>query len=114
MDAQHAAVDTILRASYFTLLPQFVRDRRARPLGRDRDRLWEYCFHFEFCLLVTIACLALWPAACAFVHYGFQSTIDHIRFIDHFSALRQGTYHVIRFDYLEGLVSMPSFHTAGD
>ena len=111
---QHAAIDTILRASYFTLLPQFVLPIVVLGLwAGDRDRLWEYCFHFEFCLLVTIACLALWPAACAFVHYGFQSTIDQSRFIDHFFALRQGTYHVIRFDNLEGLVSMPSFHTAG-
>jgi hypothetical protein len=112
--AQHRAIDIVLKVSYSSLLPQFVLPIIVLGLwAADRDRLWEYCFHFHFCLLITIACLAVWPAACAFVHYGFQSTIDQSRFIDHFFALRQGTYHIIRFDDLEGLISMPSFHTAG-
>lgn len=103
-----------LKFSYFTLLPQFLLPILILGIwSADRERLWEYCYHFHFCLLVTIACLALWPAACAFVHYGFESTIDQSRFIRHFSGLRQGTFQVIRFNDLEGLISMPSFHVAG-
>lgn len=103
-----------LKLSYFTLLPQFLLPILILGIwAADRDRLWEYCFHFHFCLLVTIACLALWPAACAFEYYGFESTIDQTRFIRHFTGLRQGTFSVIRFNDLEGLISMPSFHVAG-
>jgi PAP2 superfamily protein len=110
----HAAIASILKASYFTLLPQFFLPILVLGMwSADRERLWEYCFHFHFCLLATIATLALWPAECAFQHYGFQSTIDQSRFIHHFTGLRNGTFHVIRFDDLEGLISMPSFHVAG-
>ena len=35
------------------------------------------------------------------------------RFIAHFNGVRDGTFTTIRFDDLEGLISMPSFHVAG-
>jgi hypothetical protein len=112
--AAHPFIAVMLWMSYSTLLPQFLLPILILGIwAGDRPRLWEYCFHFHFCLIVTLACLALWPAACAFVHYGFHSTINQTRFISHFQGLRQGTFHEIRFDDLEGLISMPSFHTAG-
>jgi PAP2 superfamily protein len=110
----HPVTAACLRIAYSTLLPQFLLPILLLGLWYgDRQRLWEYCFHFHFCLIVTLACLALWPAACAFTHYGFQSAIDQTRFINHFERLRQGNFHLIRLDDVEGLISMPSFHTAG-
>ena len=110
----HPTIDVLLKVCYFSLLPQFLFAPIAAGLiFRDRDRLWEYFFHFHFCLLVTLASLAIFPAACAFTYYGFESTIDQSRFIHQFEALRDGSFGTLRFDDLEGLISMPSFHTAG-
>ena len=62
---------------------------------------------------MTVASLALFPAACAFSYYGFESTLPQGRFLAHFNGFRTGSLSVIRFDDLEGLISMPSFHVAG-
>lgn len=107
-------VAEVLRLAYFSLLPQFVGVILLLGLVyRDANRLWEYCFHFHLCALVTVASLALFPAACAFAYYGFESTLPQARFLAHFNGFRDGTLSVIRFDDLEGLISMPSFHVAG-
>jgi PAP2 superfamily protein len=110
----HATVGLFLGACYGSLLPQFVlAPIAAALLLRNRQRLWEYVFHFHFCAIATVAALAIFPAACAFTYYGFESTLSQARFIHHFQALRDGSFVTIRFDDLEGLVSFPSFHTAG-
>ena len=80
---------------------------------RDRTALWEYVFNFHVCAVVTVTALALFPAACAFQYYGFEATIDQTRFIAHFNGVRDGSFTRLRFDDLEGLISMPSFHMAG-
>lgn len=110
----HPPVALVLMLAYFTLLPQFVGAMLLLGLVyRNADRLWEYSFHFHLCALVTVASLALFPAACAFAHYGFESTLPQERFLAHFNGFRDGTLSVLRFDDLEGLISMPSFHVAG-
>ena len=112
--AAHQAVARALILSYFSLLPQLAAPILAFGIFyRDRQQLWEYIFHFHFCLLVTLLGVALLPAACAFSHYGFESLIDQTRFIAHFTSLRAGTFHELRFNDIEGMISFPSFHVAG-
>jgi hypothetical protein len=110
----HSTISLVLSACYASLLPQFLMPLILIGL-RDRDRagLWEYVFHFQFCLVITIAALALFPAECPYTHMGFMSTIDQSRVVRQIAALRQGTFHHIDFGDLDGLVSMPSFHAAG-
>jgi hypothetical protein len=110
----HVWVNHALTFAYSTLLAQFALIIPALAIVlRDREGLWEYAFHFHFCALLTVTALALWPAACAFQYYGFESTIDQTRFIHHFNALRDGSMTVVRMNDLEGLISVPSFHVAG-
>jgi hypothetical protein len=110
----HPTVDVLLTTCYFSLLPQLVlAPVAAALLLRDRRRLWEYVFYFHFCLIMTLGCLAAFPAACAFTYYGFESTLNQMRFLNQFQALRDGAFAAVRFDDLEGLISMPSFHAAG-
>jgi hypothetical protein len=99
--------------AYFTLLWQFAVTVPALALLRDRQALWEYLFHFHVCSAVTLFAFALFPAACAFTYYGFESTIHQARFIAHFNGARNGSVRVLEFGNMEGLVSMPSFHVAG-
>jgi hypothetical protein len=99
---------------YYTLLPQFFLPVLVIGLWhRDRQTLWEYVFHFHACAAVTIASLAIWPAACAFTFYGYESLLNQTRFIQQFSGFRAGSLTLVDAGNLEGLVSMPSFHIAG-
>jgi hypothetical protein len=110
----HPQINRVLALAYYTLLVQLAAV--VPILGillRDRHALWEYAFHFHFCAIVTVLSLALFPAACAFQFYGFESTLPQGRFIEQFNSLRAGTFTLIRYDNLEGLISMPSFHMAG-
>ena len=112
--ATHPLVAGVLQFAYSSLLPQFLGALLLLGLlYKDRARLWEYCFHFHFCLLLTLAGLALFPAACAFQFLDFDSVLPQQRFIAHFNGVRDGSFTTIRLDDLEGLISMPSFHVAG-
>ena len=73
----HRAVSWILTLAYVTLplqlvLPVFV----LGLMKKERATLWEFCFHYHFCLIATLASLAVFPAVCAFNHYGFTATFD--------------------------------------
>jgi len=104
----------ILLYAYLSLLAQFFLPLVL--LGawyRRRADLWEYVFHFHVCSAITLACLAIWPAHGAFVHYGFDPAFDLSRFVEQFSGVYSGTLTTIRPQDMDGLVSMPSFHVAG-
>ena len=112
--AAHSTVSRLLALCYFTFLPQFLLP--IVVLGvvfNNRWALWEYAFHFHFCLVVTLAALVFFPAETPSQYFGFRATIDQTRFIAQFDALRRGTFHLINFREIEGLISVPSFHTAG-
>jgi hypothetical protein len=109
----HLLVSRLLSFAYITIGPQlFLPVIVLGIFKREREKLWEYCFNFHFCLVVTLLALGIFPAACAFNFYGFESTIDQTRFTTHFLGVRAGTFSVIEFDQMEGLISMPSFHVA--
>jgi PAP2 superfamily len=110
----HPIFARVLIASYFSLLPQFALPIVAFGLFyRDREGLWEYIFHFHFCLAVTLLGVVLLPATVPIAYYGFHSLIDQTRFIDHFTRLRSGTFTELRLNNIEGMISFPSFHVAG-
>jgi len=110
----HPAVSQVLTLCYFSFLPQCLLPIVLLGVAfKNRSALWEYAFHFHFCLIVTVAVLALFPAECAPQYYGFQPTINQTRLIAQIAALRNGSFHVINFSNIEGLISVPSFHAAG-
>jgi hypothetical protein len=111
--AQYPALVTVLRWSYFSLLPQFVAPILLLPIFNDRAALWEYAWHFLVCSTLTVICLAAFPAACTFTYQHFTPLLDESRFIHHFTMARNGGFTTIDFGQLEGLVSCPSFHVAG-
>ena len=109
----HPRVALLAKVVYFTFAPQMLLTVLALAVGRDRERLWEFAFHFHVCLILTIASLAIWPSACAPVFYRFEPTIDTTRAIAQIRGFHDGLLTVVRFDDLDGLVSFPSFHVAG-
>jgi Na+/H+-translocating membrane pyrophosphatase len=110
----HPSLSTVLTTAYFSFLPQLaVLVPLVGFVARDRDAMWEAVFHFNFCAVITVVALALFPAAHAFQYLHFDSTLDQTRLIAQFNGIRDGTFTTIQFNNLEGLVSMPSFHFAG-
>jgi membrane-associated phospholipid phosphatase len=109
----HPRVSQLATFTYFTFAPQLFLAVVALGTLRDRQRLWEFAFHFHFCVTATIAALAVWPAVCPARYYGFTQTIEGTRVLAQISGFHDGTMTRIRFDELEGLVSFPSFHVAG-
>jgi len=110
----HPWLVRVLWLSYFSLQAQFVAPILLLGiLRRDRDRLWEFAFHFHVCLIATLLGLVLFPAMCAFGYYRFEALIDQTVFIRDFAALRSGTFTVLRLTELEGLITFPTFHVAG-
>jgi hypothetical protein len=109
----HPAALRLTNIIYFTFAPQLLLTVFALAALRDRERLWEFAFHFHLCLIVTIAALALWPAVCVSDHYAYKPTVDMTRTIAQIKGFHDGSMTVVRFDDLDGLVSFPSFHVAG-
>ena len=110
----HPSIQQMLSSAYFSLLPQFILPIAVVGCWfKDRAALWEYAFHFHVCVIVTLLGLALWPAACAFTYYGFDSLLDQTRFIRHFHEFRTGVQTMVQPSDVEGMISFPSFHVAG-
>ena len=109
----HPIVARIMTLAYSSLLPQWFVAVLSLAVLRERERLWELAFHFHVCLVITVATLIVAPAVCPPAYYHFQPTIDMTHVIDQIQALHTGTMKMVRFDDLEGLVSVPSFHVAG-
>jgi hypothetical protein len=110
---QHGSVATLARVVYFTFAPQMLLAVIILAVLRDRHRLWEFAFHFHVCLMITIAALILWPCLHASGFYGFVPVIDMSHAIAQIKGFHDGTMTLVRFDDLDGLVSVPSFHVAG-
>ncbi len=109
----HPIVDLLLTVSYASLIAQYFVAIGLLAAYRHRAQFWEFAFHFHFCLIATVAALAIVPAVCPPAYYGFQPTIDMTRLIQQIRGFHAGTMTVVRFDQMEGLVSFPSFHVAG-
>ena len=110
----HPQIDSMLRWAYMSgqsqLLLIAVLIGVAGPIRLLRELLSN--------LLVASALLSLvaacFPAAGAFHHYAASSAINHadLASFSHFFPLRDGSLKVFALSGMQGLVSMPSFHTA--
>jgi hypothetical protein len=111
--AAHPRVATVLAWAYASFGLQILVAPPVLVLLGLRRALWEYAFLLHACLLATLACFALYPAACAFQWYGFTSTLPQEAFIAQFAGFRDGSMTMIDYRTVTGLVSAPSFHVAG-
>ena len=109
----HPLTSQLVTLTYFTFGPQLLLAVVVLAALRERQRLWEFAFHFHVCLIVTIAALAVWPSVCVSAYYGFSATVDMTRVLAQIKGFHDGSMTVVRFDELEGLVSPPSFHVVG-
>jgi membrane-associated phospholipid phosphatase len=109
----------LLRAAYFSSLPQIVAVLLVLSATRQLGRLGDFLVLFTATSLITIVLSSVLPAAGAFVFHdppaalrqavGADAGIWHLK---HFEALRSGAMRAIDPGAIEGLVTFPSFHAA--
>lgn len=105
--------------AYLALLPQFALVPMVLMVANQLPHLRRWMLAFGLALVATAAISVFTPAVAAFVYLdltpqvyaNISSTVyTHVPTLE---ALRAGTLHSIRLDNLEGLITFPSFHTAG-
>jgi hypothetical protein len=105
--------------SYLSLLPQFALVPMVLMIVNQLPHLRRWMLAFGLALIATAAISVFTPAVAAFVYLdltpqvyaNIASTVyTHVPTLE---ALRAGTLHSIHLDNLEGLITFPSFHTAG-
>ncbi len=112
--AGHPWLRFVLSVAYGSLIVQLALPVLVLGLvHQDFRRLWSFVAQFHVAAIVTVLCLALWPAACTFSYTGVPSLLDQTRFLHQFDGFRTGTLTLIPVRDLEGLISFPSFHVAG-
>lgn len=108
---QNPQVQNILNLAYFSVLPSTLLALIVNGLARDTTRLQEFVLHFILGGLMTTLVFFLLPAEGPFAGYGYAPRPDQQRFLEHFHALRAGSFRIVSLFHLEGLITFPSFHT---
>ncbi len=101
--------------AYMTLLPQFVIVPLALLADNRLPRVQSWLLAVGIALLATSAISVFTPSLTAFVYSDLKFHVPPGVYtpMPTIEALRAGTFHTVRLDRLEGLVSFPSFHTTG-
>jgi membrane-associated phospholipid phosphatase len=108
---RHAMTRHVLGVAYLSLLPQFVLVPIV--LGwLNRARLWHFVLQFQLTALTTVVLFALWPASTPAQH-GVHEWVSQTDAMEQLFAVRAGALHVLDLTRATGLISWPSFHTAG-
>ncbi|CBJ52072.1 phosphatase PAP2 family protein [Ralstonia solanacearum] len=110
----HPQIDEVLRCAYMSGQGQLLLIVVLIGLAGPIRLLRELLSNLLIALLLLFLIAAPFPAAGAFHHYagtGAVSQADLASF-SHLFPLRDGSLKVFSLNAMQGLVSMPSFHTA--
>ena len=108
---QHPTIQRALCLAYDTMLPQTALVIAVLGFGNQLRELQDFVRQFLLGSLLVLAAFAIWPAAGPFTGYGYETTADQARYLDHFHTLRSGERTLITWRNAEGLITFPSFHT---
>ncbi|MGF6726291.1 membrane-associated phospholipid phosphatase [Paraburkholderia sp. GAS41] len=108
---QHPTLFFILNLAYGSGLAQTIVVPLVLGLNGARLELAEHMMRFMLATVICLVVATLFPAASAFLHFhiadpGTSSAVST------FFPIRNGTLRVIDLSDQQGLVSMPSMHTA--
>jgi len=106
----HPWLMAALSWSYGSVLPQFVVMTLYLAFTGRYKQLSDFCGVLVLTALICEVVSALVPAAGASKHFAAQLATD-ISPLSDFEPLRAGTLRSINVGALQGLVSIPSFHT---
>lgn len=108
--ARHPWLARILDCAYMSILPQFAVLLVYLAYAGLYRRLSDFCGVLVLTTLIGDAASALWPAAGASKHFAARLPTD-VSMLSDFEPLRAGTLRSIDIGALQGLISIPSFHT---
>ena len=101
----------VLQLAYTSGLPQLALVVVFLGFTDRMERLNEFVWLFVMSTLVCIAISWPFPAAGPWTHYHLSSVVDTSA-MSHFAALRDGNLRTIDLGNMQGLISIPSLHTA--
>jgi len=107
---EHPHINTILRIAYISGGIQLVLVPMLAGLLGHADYLREFLSSLTLSCALLLLIAAPWPAVGAYVHFGIASP-GELATISHFSALRDGSLRAIDLSQMQGLISLPSYHT---
>ena len=113
--AQYPSLVSVLNVAYASLAPQLLVPLIVLPVARNSAALWEYVWHLHVSLIGALICLALWPTVYVFTYRGFEPLVSPAiieECMTQLWALRNGSFHTVTLQDMQGLISFPSFHTA--
>lgn len=107
----HWTLNFVLQLAYASGLPQLVLVPMLIGLLGRAAYLREFLSNLMLSCVLLLLIAAPWPAAGAFVFFGVASPAE-MATVSHFSVLRDGSMRVFDLAQMQGLISLPSYHTA--
>ena len=95
---------------YASLLPECAASIIYFAHRRQSDRIAEFLWGALFSILITAAISGIVPALGAFVHFGVPGPAK-ATYLPHLLALREGTASSFSLNEIQGIITMPSYHT---
>ncbi|MBP0714794.1 phosphatase PAP2 family protein [Burkholderia sola] len=108
--SEFRGLQLILRIAYESAFPQMIGFCFLFGLLRRRQELCEMILIFVCSLAIVLPISAVYPAASPFVHFGITDPGTASQVSD-FYNVRNGQLRVVDPFAVQGIVSMPSFHT---
>jgi hypothetical protein len=115
----HPGLAGYMKLAYETLMPQLAAAILILGLSGRYEALRVLVWSVMGAALVCIAVSAYLPAIGAYAHLGLHSTAyphiapsDDWAHVADFRALRDGTFHTLALDRMQGIIAFPSFHAA--
>ena len=106
----HLLLRQLLQYAYASLLPQLICMVLFLGFTARFSKLVTFIELLVVSGLTTVLLSGLFPAAGAWKFYGIGSQVN-MQMISHFEPLRDGTLRTINLLDMQGLISIPSFHT---
>ena len=103
----HRLIERPLFIAYATFLPQIIGSILYFAHTRQTDRNAEMLWITMVSLILSTIVSALLPAVGPFVHFFGRPTEDIVVLM----SLRSGGAHTFVINYLQGIITFPSFHT---
>lgn len=107
----HPDIQKVLQFAYASGQWQLVTIPFVLCLSSRREAISEFFFQLALASTCLLLISTPWPATSAFIHFNIGD-VNTAATVSDFALLRDGALQVIDIANAQGLVSMPSFHTA--
>ena len=108
--SSHSLLKGLFAIVYAILLPECAAAIVYFAHRGRSDRIAEFLWGALLSILITAPISGIVPALGAFVHFGVPGPAE-ATYLPHLLALREGTASAFSMNQLQGIITMPSYHT---